>query len=232
MLDQMLELQDLDTARDRLTHRLEHLEEMAAATAAREHLLAWEQTAADYRGRYDQLQVAIAESEEESARIDTQRGRLETQLRQVIAVREAEALQHEIAELTKRRSELDDLGLGALEEQAEVEIKMSEHAGDEESLRRAVDEADQGLAAAQGDLRAEVDRVDAEREALRASIDPGWLQRYDRLRSQLGVVVVRLTDGDCVGCPFQLSPGELQEVKDAPSDAPVDCPQCGRLIIK
>lgn len=232
MLEQLLELQDLDTARDRLAHRLEHLEEMVAARAARDQLLAWEQTAADHRDRYDQLQRTIVESEEESARIDTQRERLEMQLRQAIAVREAEALQHEIAELTKRRSELDDLGLEALEEQSEVEVKMSEHAGAEESLRRGVDEADQGLAAAQSDLGTEVDRVDAEREQLRASIDPAWLQRYDRLRSQLGVVVVRLTDGDCVGCPFQLSPGELQEVKDAPGDAPVDCPQCGRLIIK
>ncbi len=232
MLQLLVSLQDLDTARDRLVHRLEHLEEMAAATAAREQLMAWEQTAAAYRQRHGELQASIAEAEEESARIDAQRERLDNQLRQAIAVREAEALQHEIAELVRRRSELDDTALAALEEIAEVETEMSVHAGTEESLRRALEEADQGLESAQRDLRAEVERVDSEREMLRSSIDVGWLQRYERLRSQLGVVVVRLEGADCVGCPFQLSPGELQAVKDAPGDSPVDCPQCGRLIVK
>jgi predicted nucleic acid-binding Zn-ribbon protein len=232
MLQHLVALQDLDTARDRLMHRLDHLEEMVVATAAREQLMAWEQTAVSYRQRHGELQASIAETEEESARIDAQRARLDGQLRQAIAVREAEALQHEIAELIRRRSELDDIGLAALEELAEVESEMSDHAGTEESLRRALEESDQGLELAQSDLRAEVERLDSEREALRSGIEASWLQNYDRLRSQLGVVVVRLEGAECVGCPFQLSPGELQAVRDAPADSPVDCPQCGRLIVK
>jgi len=232
MMQPLLELQDLDTARDRLLHRLGHLEELAVAAGAREQLIDWERVARSLADRLAQLHSTIVEVEQESAEIDTALERLTGQLRQVIAVREAEALQHEIAELGQRRSALDDDGLAALEEQAELEAQMSQHATAEVSLRQALEEADHALAIAQSDLESELARVDAQRLQVRGGVESGWLDRYERLRAQLGVVVVRLEGAECVGCPFQLSPGELQVVRDAPGDAPIDCPQCGRLIVK
>jgi predicted nucleic acid-binding Zn-ribbon protein len=67
---------------------------------------------------------------------------------------------------------------------------------------------------------------------LRTVLPDPILQRYDRLRIQLGTAVAQLVGSDCVGCPSNLSPGEVEVIKAAPADEPVDCPQCGRLVVR
>jgi uncharacterized protein len=58
------------------------------------------------------------------------------------------------------------------------------------------------------------------------------LARYDRLRGQLGVAVARLVGHRCDGCHLDLSPGEVDIVKDAPADELAECPQCNRLLVR
>jgi uncharacterized protein len=230
--DTLVELQAADTATDQLNHRSATLPELGVARQARADLLAWERRSHELRERLDVLTTEIETAEHESEDIDRHRTRLEAQLRTVIAPREAEALQHEIATLEQRRSEIDDRELAALEEQAALDDTLVTLAANESSLREQVESADAGLAVAQADIAAELAALDQRRTQLRAELDPGLLSRYDRLRSQLGVAVARLVGARCEGCHLDMSPAELDAVKRSPADELAECPQCNRMLVR
>jgi hypothetical protein len=139
----LLDLQDADTAIDQLAHRRRHLPERERLGAAVSALRDLERTRDGLRAEVDSALAEIAECERESSEIDTQRARLSAQLRTVIAPREAEALQHEIATLEERRSGLDDRALVAMDTQASVEAALSDIIlfGTEEHVRLAAQAA-------------------------------------------------------------------------------------------
>lgn len=229
--DLLLELQDVDTAADQLAHRRAHLVELAAAQRARDEIVEWETTRVRLRARLDELSGDIESAESAAADIDRQRERLENQLRTVIAPREAEALQHEIAVLAQRRDELDDRELAALEEQSNVDDALVAHVARESELRSQLAAAAAALDAAQADLDHEQAELDERRRPLRDQLDEATLARYDRLRSQLGVAVARLNGRRCEGCHLDLSPAEVDDIKAATATLPT-CPQCGRLLVR
>ena len=118
MTHPILELQAADTMADQLRHRREHLPEREQLQAAKNALVRWNEARMVTRKRVEELGATIEQAERDSHEIDTKLERLHQQLKTVIAPREAEALQHEIAALRERRGELDDVELSALEEQS------------------------------------------------------------------------------------------------------------------
>lgn len=230
----LLDLQAADTLADQLRHRLGHLPEQQAADAAASELGAWEQEVARRQTRIAELAAEIEADEDRAKEIDVQRERLSKQLKSVIAVREAEALQHELANLAEQRSALDDAELEALEQQAQLDDELKELAGREAPLRAACAEADAALAAARAEVDAELERLATGRDQLRAAVDAAMLARYDSLRPQLGgVAAAALAGGRCEGCHLDLSAGELDVVRAdaAKAGGVTDCPNCGRLLV-
>ena len=230
--DLLLELQELDTGLDRIDHRRANLPERAALEAAEQDLRTWEAGLTRLQARIDELGEAIDRDEAESSEIDGARDRLQTQLRTVIAPREAEALQREMATLAQRRSELDDHGLAALEEQAAVDDALTAHRAREAELRSAVEGAGRICSVALADLDTEAAGLSARREPLRSRIDDTVLTRYDRLRAHLGVAVARLVGHRCDGCHLDLSAAEVDQIKHAPAEELVACPQCDRILVR
>lgn len=232
LIDVLLELQEVDTALDRLAHRRGVLPERTALDEATAALRSWEADIARLRGRVDELGAEIERAEAESAEIDRSRDRLRAQLRTVIAPREAEALQREMATLEQQRSELDDRGLAALEEQATVDDELTARRGHEAELRSAVERAEAAFDAVITELDAEAAGLDGRRGPLRDRIDAAMLARYDRLRAHLGVAVARLVGHRCDGCHLDLSPAEVDQIKAVAPNEPASCPQCDRILVR
>ena len=228
----LLDLQDADTAIDQLAHRRRHLPERERLGAAVSALRDLERTRDGLRAEVDSALAEIAECERESSDIDTQRARLSAQLRTVIAPREAEALQHEIATLEERRSGLDDRALVAMDTQASVEAALSDLAATESDLRAESAQADDLLRSVESDLDTELASLGERRDAARAALPPGVVARYDPLRAKLGVAAARLVGARCEGCHLDLSAAELDAVRRAPVGEIPDCPQCGRLLVR
>jgi predicted nucleic acid-binding Zn-ribbon protein len=228
----LLELQAVDTAHDQAVHRRETLAERAEHADAVSRMRNWESqrvAALDLIGR---AEAGIAECEEASAEIDAHRQRLEAQLKTVIAPREAEALQHEIATLGERRSEIDDRELELMTTHSDAETTLSELVAAEGALRAEVAMADERLAAAESAIRGELDSLAARRSSLVPDIPAGLMNRYETVRSKLGVASARLVGSRCEGCHLDLSAGELDEVRRTPEGQIPDCPQCGRMLIR
>ena len=231
MTHPILELQAADTMADQLRHRREHLPEREQLQAAKNALVRWNEARMVTRRRVEELGALIERAERESHDIDTKLERLNKQLRTVIAPREAEALQHEIATLRQQRSELDDVELSALEEQATADDELRGLLDQEDVLTQTYIAADKEATSAEADIDGELARIARRLETLRAAVDKKILRRYDRLREQHMIAAATLSGSRCEGCHLDLSPAEVDDVKDSVAEGGLaDCPQCGRLL--
>lgn len=216
---------------DQLRHRRDHLPERETLQATKNALVRWNEARMVTRKRVEELGVAIEQAESESHGIDGHLERLNAQMKTVIAAREAEALQSEIATLKQRRNELDDVELAALEEHARFDEELSSLLAQEESLTAAYIAADKEATVADTDIEGELGRISARLESLRAAVDKKVLRRYDRLRDQHLIAAATLSGSRCDGCHLDLSPAEVDTVRDTAAQGGLsDCPQCGRLI--
>ena len=228
----LLELQAADTMAEQLRYRREHLPERDRVQAAKNDLLRWNQAVTLRRDRMAALTTEIEADEARGQAIDAQRTKLNAQLRTVMAIREAEALQHELATLADDRSALDDSELEALEEQSRLDDELVVLAEREGPLRDVYVEADAVLKAAAADIDAELERVAHRLDGLRAAVDKAQLKRYDALRKDGPVAAAALVGSRCEGCHLDLAPAELDKVRaSAKSGGVTDCPNCGRLLV-
>lgn len=231
MTHPILELQAADTMADQLKHRRDHLPEREQLQAAKNALVRWNEARMVTRKKVEELGAVIERVESEAAEVDQHLERLNKQLRTVIAPREAEALQHEIATLKEKRSELDDVELNAMEEQTRSEAELRELLDQEGDLTETYIAADREAGAAETDIDGELARITVRLETLRAAVDKKVLRRYDRLREQHLIAAATLSGSRCEGCHLDLSAAEVDTVKDSAADgALADCPQCGRLL--
>ena len=235
MTHPLLALQAADTRADQLTHRRNHLPEQADVDAAQAAVVGWEREVAARQARVAELNAEIEAEEARAHAIDGQRERLSKQLRTVMAIREAEALQHELATLADERNALDDAELEALEAQSAIDDELAALAGDEAGLRATLAATEEVRDAAAAEITAELDELAAGRDVLRGAVDPVLLGRYDSLRPQLGgVAAAALEHGTrCTGCHLDLTAGELDGVRAAAaaSAGVTECPNCGRMLV-
>jgi predicted nucleic acid-binding Zn-ribbon protein len=200
------------------------LEDDSTTAAAREsHRLAREARA--------QTEAALREAEFQAQATRTKIEQAESSLYggRVSNPKELQDLQKDSESLRRHLAVLEDSQLEAM-----LAVEQAEQA--EASTRAALDlvlassESDrENLAKEQGALKAEIDRLESERQAIAQGIDPASLQHYDTLRSQKrGIAVAAVVDGTCNACGGPLTPAERQAVHIGQSL--VHCPTCGRLL--
>lgn len=228
----LVALQELDTALDQLRLRLERLPERSTANQANERLRAVHAARDAATADREAAERDLAAVEEESSEVDRHRVRLEAQMKTIISPREAEALQHEIAGLAERRSQLDDRGLAHLDAIADAEQRSADAAAAEPLAADDLAAAADALASAVAAVQSEIASVEPQRHQAADVLPEALLARYEAMRRQHGgVAVARLVGAQCTGCHIDLSIGESDEVRRVSDDQMPECPNCGRLLV-
>jgi predicted nucleic acid-binding Zn-ribbon protein len=231
-MDRILELQEVDTAIDRLAARRRVLEAEGEITAARARADAAED-------RVGELGLHLDELARDQQRLDhevdslAQKGAAEEKRLydgSIANTKELESLQREIANLKKRRSDREDELLGLMEERETLEAAR----GEAESVAAELRTSLEALAGTAGEelvqIGADLEARSAQRAALRPVIDPELLELYDDLRVQKkGVGAAALVDGVCQGCHEKLAAMELDKLKK--TDGIRRCQHCRRILI-
>jgi len=227
------ELQAIDTRLDQAKAALARLPERQQHASAVAEVARVRSTRDDLRRSQSAMESELASVESSSAEIDTHRARLERQMKTVIAPREAEALQHEMAVLAARRNELDDRGLVLLEWSAEADEQLSALVPVEERAVEVEVAMASALAAAEAEINARVAELVADRDRIASSVDQSELAEYERRRkSHAGVAVTEVEHGRCNGCHMDISVSELEAIKRLPADVDAECPNCARLLVR
>jgi predicted nucleic acid-binding Zn-ribbon protein len=227
------ELQQIDTALHQLQRRLTRLPEAETFAEARgkmaEHRAAIEAAAR----QLSEAETVIEAIEHESEVLTSKRTRLEQQLKIVTETRQADALNHEIETLNAHRNELDDRELEAMEQQSDAERRLAELAANEDTIVAMMEASSAQLEVAKGAGAGEEADMTAKYEAARSLLTNEERDLYDARRARHdGIGIAKLQGLRCDGCHLDLSRAEVDQMKALPADELVDCPQCGRVLVR
>jgi predicted nucleic acid-binding Zn-ribbon protein len=226
-------VQALDTAIDQARHAIAALPERTRTSEAEKQLASVRARIDDVKRESDAFESELAAIEKRSAEIASHHARLDKQLRTVIAPREAEALQSEMRGLAAEREAGDERGLELLDLIGGASTALDELLEQEEASNVALVSAVDALRVAEAEIRRRIDDLSTERASAVASVSPGDLSTYDRLRaSHAGVAITRIQHGVCGGCHMDVSTGELDAIKRLPADQVAECPNCSRLLLR
>jgi predicted nucleic acid-binding Zn-ribbon protein len=231
----LLDLQAHDVRLDQLRHRRAALAERGVITGLGRERAALEATLAAVRAERDTVARAQKRLEDDVALVAAKVVAEDKKLYSgtVTAPKELQAIQDEIAALQRRQHSLEDDILVQMEAAEPLDEALAAHEADHRSLSARLDEVAASLRDAEAVIDAEALEVQAERDALAATVPEPLLGEYEQLRRSLGgVAVAKLEGSSCRGCHLQLSALEVGRIRRLDRDALVHCEECGRILVR
>lgn len=234
-LDPLMQVQELDTAADRLRHQRSTLPEAGQIERAEVARTASLARAEVIRGRLHELRHEQKALEDEAASVEEKAQGIDRKLYDgsVVAHKELEAFQADHRMLKARQGELEDRAIELMEAAEPVEVELagldaevSDHDVRIAGLRSA-------LAAATSEIDEELGRLSGRRSDAAAEVPAEVLAAYEATRVRMGGIgAARLVGNRCEGCHLQIPSAELEQVRHAADDAIVTCPECGRILVR
>jgi predicted nucleic acid-binding Zn-ribbon protein len=182
-------------------------------------------------GARDDLTAELARIEADVTVVDARAARDAERLAATSNPKDAQGLEHEIASLAKRKSDLEDAELELMER---LENAESAVAAQEARIATTNDEGARLSAEAKAAVAAATERHETasrDRAAVAATLPADLVTMYDRL-SQRGPGAGLLRQRTCEGCRMVLAGTDLQTIRLAADDEIVTCPECGCILVR
>jgi predicted nucleic acid-binding Zn-ribbon protein len=233
--DDLLTLQNHDSAADRLRHRRNTLPERAELGSRRTAYDDLERRRAEVTERRD------AELREER-RLDDEVKNLEAKAKAedrrmysgtVSSPRELQAMQADIDQLRRQAREREDEELEVMERREALDAEVAELEANQAALVSEME----NLAGAIGKQEAEIDAELAVEEDARAALIPGipeaTLRLYEQVRvGNRGIGAARLVGMNCQACHLALPATEVDRIRHLPPGELARCEHCGAILVR
>lgn len=231
----LLDLQHIDSSLDQLGHRRRTLPELAEIAAAEARLAALADRVVAAETETSDLQRAQVKADLDVEQVRNRAAKDKELLDsgRVGSAKELENLQHEVASLAKRQSDLEDVELEVMERLEDARAALADLQDERAGLQVRHAELGQLRDTAFADIDAEASLARTERSRLAGGIAPELLSLYEKLRADNGGVgAARLFQGRCEGCRMQLTPVDLGRIRTAAPDAVLRCEECRRILVR
>jgi len=235
VLEDLLVVQDHDSAVDRLRHRLETLPDKARLAEIEQQLTALETSMAGVSDRRDEVVRRQQRHEDELASIEAKIGEVDRRLYSgtVSAPRELQAMEADLGSLKRHRSDVEDHVLETMQDREPLDTELAGLEQQWTTLEQEAEQLRQAIAVQSAAIEAELATELEARTAAAADIPEDLLSQYERLRAtQGGVGAARLVSGRCSGCHLTLPATELDRIRRGGADTVVLCDQCGRILVR
>jgi predicted nucleic acid-binding Zn-ribbon protein len=231
----LLDVQALDTRLDQLAHRLQTLPEHAALreldgtlAALRDQIVGAETEASDVSR---ELSKAEGDVDQVTARAARDQQRLDAG--QVSSPKELEGLQHEIATLAKRQSDLEDIVLEIMERLESAQSRHAELTTQQEQAKAKVAELTASRDRASGEIENEMAALRPQRDTQAGQLADELVALYEKIRAQqAGIGAAELRQRRCSGCRLEINNVELGRLRAADDDEVLRCEECRRILIR
>ena len=234
MLATLLELQDRDTAIDRLRHRRDTLPERAALESVRTELNDAGARLAEATSRREEVAREEQRFDDEARSLEDKAAEVERRMYsgEVTSPRELQTLQADVDQLRRHRHSLEDRELEVMERRESLDGEVDGLDG----RVRALEAEAQRLSAALSEVEAEIDgELSGERAArdeIAATLDAGLLQDYEGCRARArGMGAARLNGNTCQGCHLSIPSVEAERIRKSPTGTVAHCDNCGCILV-
>ena len=231
----LLELQAVDSRLDQIDHQRRSLPALAVIaeldaqlSVLGDRIIAGETEVTDL-----QRAQAKAETDVEQVRARSDRDQELLNSGRITASKELENLQHEVASLARRQSELEDVELEVMEQLEGAREYLGGLTADRDELvgQRDVAVAERDAAFAKFD--GETENLTADRADIAPAITPELAKLYEKLRADNnGVGAAALRQRRCEGCRMELTPIDIGRIREADEDEVLRCEECRRILIR
>jgi len=228
----LLDLQAVDTALAQLAHRRKTLPELAEIETVAREISALEDERVRAQVAVDDLDRDISRFEKDIEQVRLRKDRDKSRLDAGGAMREIEGLQHELATLNRRQSELEDAELELMEKRESAEATLGEIKGRLATAVERREAAERRRDEALSDITKEQEFKTSSRAPLAGDLPADLVALYDKIRLDSGLGAALFKQGRCGGCRIELYGADLARVKSAAADDVVRCEECRRIMVR
>lgn len=182
-------------------------------------------------GTRDDVRTELKRLESDVAVVEARQNRDAERLAASTNSKDAQALEHELASLARRQSDLEDAELDVMGRLEEAEAAL---AAQQALLDATTAEGSALTAQAKADVAAATDlgaQLARDRAAVAEGVSPELLAEYAR-RAVNSAGAALLTRGTCEGCRILLPSTDLNDIRRAADDLVVSCPECGCILVR
>ncbi len=233
--EDLLTLQNHDSAIDRLRHRRATLPERAQLEAHRAAHTELEARRQEVAARRD------AELREER-RLDDEVRALEAKAKAedtrmysgtVSSPRELQAMQADIDQLRRQAAEREDEELEVLVRREELDAEVAALEAAQAALVAEMQDLLAALETQEREIDSELAAEDSARAALAPTIPEATLKLYEQIRTNnRGVGAARLVGMNCQACHLGLPATEVDRIRHLPEDTMARCEHCGAILVR
>ncbi|MDN5559020.1 MAG: hypothetical protein L0G23_06230 [Ruaniaceae bacterium] len=229
----LLAVQKLDTRLARVAHERRTLPVHARISELEAQAAGLERTRIEATTNRSDTSRELARIEHDVEQIHTRATRHQDRLMAGASAKEAQAIENELALLTGRTAELEDLQLEQMEKVEGFDSELVR-------IAELIEQCQSELTAAIGERTKEFARIDVEvrslsteREAIAAALPSDLIELYDEIRAEtggLGAVAIHGTRTEGVSIDFSLS--EIDAINAAPPEEIVISEEQGYILVR
>lgn len=227
----LLSLAEVDLALSRNRVSTKKLAESTEVDAARGRLLGQSDRLIDARNALSDLELQLKRSETDLELVEKRLNQDEERLSKAQNQKDAEGLQHEIQSLKLRKSDLEDVEIGILDELEKQKQLVQEITNQKKLAEAELEQTQLTQKNQENELGNQATELEAKRQQIVSSISPELVLAYEA-KAKRGTAFARLMGRDCGACNLSIMATVLDEISQLPLDQLPECPSCQAYLVR
>jgi predicted nucleic acid-binding Zn-ribbon protein len=232
--ERVITLQTLDTSLTQLAHKEKTLSVIQALeiltishNSTRDLIIAAETEKADIKHELSKSEIDV---EQVVTRIEKDEKRMASG---TASPKELEQMQHELASLNKRRSELEEIELEVMVRVDGIDDRIKSLSVERDQFKLKMAELDAQKTKELTDIAEAVSSANSQRADISVKISTEVVELYEKIKKTGdGIGAARLIEGKCDGCHLSINAVELSKIKETAADEIVRCEECRRILVR
>ncbi|ANP72641.1 zinc ribbon domain-containing protein [Cryobacterium arcticum] len=230
---ELLRLQALDIRLQQVEHQAKALPQHAELASLARTLDASKTVLTGRTGEVEDARIELRRIESDVEVVEKRIARDTDRAQHTSSIKDVQALETELAALTGRLSALEEIELAVMERLEEKEAAVAETEAERAAVATRVAEIEADRDVLLVDLNRQLGELARDREAIVSAIGADLAALYEKRRvAGRGNAASLLRARTCSGCTMTLTGNDLEDVRAAPADDIVFCPDCGAILVR
>jgi len=230
---ELLRLQALDIRLQQVEHQAKALPQHAELAALARTLDVSKTVLTGRTGEVEDARIELRRIESDVEVVEKRIARDTDRAQHTSSIKDVQALETELAALTSRLAALEEIELAVMERLEEKEAAVAETEAERAAVATRVAEIEADRDVLLVDLNRQLGELARDREAIVSAIGADLAALYEKRRvAGRGNAASLLRARTCSGCTMTLTGNDLEDVRAAPADDIVFCPDCGAILVR